>query len=354
MKKLLLLVFSASLFASAQTVNVVEYSATASGTFTQVYIGESGDNAGLTVSTTTVITFHDNGSVTVGDDNFVPIGDDIRLSEAFFSTDITGDYLTNLAAYPGGFWYRDRVRVNSPVIVNQFAPFMDAIGWSQSPGNSNSYFRRSTCESTGGTTIFASWNSGSNERAGSFTMIDGSVNPRTITTGLTAQEIIDRANIAYGEATHPELCDAIGNAETYGWTPDSDDENAYSVHCSSSFFITWIPNREVFNVVRLNPFEQATFTRTADVRNYIQDQSALCDLASSGEWNEPTGDVNKLARSECDGNRFYVAEQVGEIIEIRYGSSVASATMLLVHDEEIEDHVVAGDAVRNHSCNTPN
>ena len=134
---LLLLVFSASLFASAQTVNVVEYSSTTSRSFTHVTIENPVDLDGYTPTIVTSITFNTDGVSSVNGQPFSPI--------ASFGS----DYLQNLIAYAGGFWYQRNAaifeRVENPLPTDPLAAF-DGSGWADPDGDGA--FVRTLCGST--------------------------------------------------------------------------------------------------------------------------------------------------------------------------------------------------------------
>ena len=138
-KLLLLLVFSASFFASAQTVNVYEFSSTTSRSFTHVTVGDPVDLTGYERSEITSITFNSEGVSSVNGQPFSPI--------ASFGS----DYLQNLMAYAGGFWYQRNAaifgRVESPIVSNPLQAFIDSEGrWTDPDGDDT--FVRQVCGST--------------------------------------------------------------------------------------------------------------------------------------------------------------------------------------------------------------
>ena len=136
-KLLLLLVFSASLFASAQTVSVYEFSSTVSRSFTHVTTEDPIDLTGYERSEVTSITFNSDGVSSVNGQPFSPI--------ASFGS----DYLQNLIAYTGGFWYQRNAaifeRVESPITDDPLAAFAGS-GWTDDDGDGA--FVRTLCGSS--------------------------------------------------------------------------------------------------------------------------------------------------------------------------------------------------------------
>ena len=356
-KLLLLLVFSASLFASAQTVNVHELSTVASGTFVNVFIDNPNYGTEFTLTSSETIEFTSANTVIVNGMSHSSVDNAIQLSTALFSGDVGGDYLTNLAAFQGGFWYQRNAgifsRVDNPVAVDPLQTIASSPGWSVPTGSN--VLIRNACDQT-----FSVRHLTSNE-AQRFVLnrIRGGYFEERY---ATAEEVISAVNRHLTESS--PLCDATINHDEYGWELQPSPDNTFQVSCRYIFTITWDLNLEMFNVVRFDPagttlaerIETTSYSRTSQVRRYIQDHSILCELASSGEWNEPTESATTLARLECNDNRYYVATEVDGIIQIRYGSSIESANTRLYNEdgEDFGDAVTAGDAVRDHSCNIPN
>ena len=339
---LLLLVFSASLFASAQTVNVDELTATGSNTLTHVYIGDAGDDAGYTRTSITSVTLIPTG-MRLGNTEYTLAGI-TELSE-LIHTSLGSDYASNLAAFSGGFWYQNNrgvfERVDSPVAINPLQAFIDDPNWD----NPSNVFIRNACDQT-----FSVRHLASNESQ-QFVLnrIRGGYFEERY---ATAEEVISAVQARLTESS--PLCDATINAIEYGWEPNG--PSGFTVReCGYRFGILWSTTFNQFTITlngngAIHEFSLAGST-TREVRETISSTSAACELLALDEgWEIDASDRTVLYQVRC--GTYYVARFVEGSANIYSGATAEEARTSETPIANGIDVDLVEDELRSTNCPT--
>ena len=344
---LLLLVFSASLFASAQTVNVDELTATGSNTLTHVYIGDAGDDAGYTRTSITSVTLIPTG-MRLGNTEYALAGI-TELSE-LIDTSLGSDYASNLAAYSGGFWYQNNrgvfERVDSPVF-DPLQAFSSSIDWRDEDRDGS--YTRQVCDN-----VFIATLRVNNERRQYqlVRLVGGTFSSLELYD--TPQLLFDAVNVIATPLIEGQ-CGAPGEFMDTTWI--STLQNTWIVFaCSNSFTIHWSNLNHNF-VVR-GGSESAVFNTVDEVNTYISDQvansSAFCELLieGRGSW-VVTGDT--LTHTTCGYDFVATGISNGDLVTVTYALTGTTTTSILegVDGDEFDGADQIFEAISD-LCNAPN